>query len=116
MSDKENAISFLQNYLPDELLRLINLDSLQIEKDSFVSDKLQESFSDLLYQVQIAGTPGYIYLLFEHKSYPEKMIALQLLEYMVACWRLKARQKHPLPVIIPLVVYHGEKIGKSAYV
>ena len=44
MSDKENAISFLQNYLPDELLRLINLDSLQIEKDSFVSDKLQESF------------------------------------------------------------------------
>ena len=40
------------------------------------------------------------------------MIALQLLEYMVACWRLKGRQEQPLPMIIPLVVYHGKREWK----
>jgi predicted transposase/invertase (TIGR01784 family) len=50
-SDKENAVDFLKNYLPANLLQKINTDTLSIEKDSFVSRELKESFSDLLYSV-----------------------------------------------------------------
>ena len=49
-------------------------------------------------------------MLFEHKSYPDRLTALQVLEYMVKIWRLHLRQNplgDGLPLIIPLVVYHG---------
>ena len=69
---------------------------------------MQEYFSDLLYKVDLHGHEGYIYILFEHKSYSEKWIGLQLLEYMLQCWKLKQAGKEQVPVIIPLVVYHGQ--------
>jgi predicted transposase/invertase (TIGR01784 family) len=63
----------------------------------------------MLYEVNLADTPGYVYVLFEHKSYHEKHIHLQLLEYMIKIWRLCIKQdkKAPLPVIIPLLLCHG---------
>ena len=109
LSKKENAKSFLENYLPADILPLINLEKLEIEKDSFVTKELQNYFSDLLYKVEIEEKDVYIYMLFEHKSYSEKWISLQLLEYMLQIWKLKKEQKKPLPIIIPIVVYHGEE-------
>ena len=70
-SRPEIVRDFLQNYLPAELVNLLNLDSLELQKDNFVDDDLQEHFSDLLYKVQLHdGRFAYIYFLFEHKSYP----------------------------------------------
>ena len=80
LSLKENARSFLENYLPEEILNLVDLGSLEIEKDSFVAQDLQDYYSDLLYKVRFSGHDGYVYLLFEHKSYCERWISLQLLE------------------------------------
>ena len=109
LTKKENALNFLENYLPAEVLAIVDLANLEIEKDSFIDDELQEYFSDLLYKVRFEGEDGYIYILFEHKSYNEKWISLQILEYMLRCWKLKRSQQQTLPVIIPLVLYHGEK-------
>ncbi|MCB1160899.1 MAG: Rpn family recombination-promoting nuclease/putative transposase, partial [Leptospiraceae bacterium] len=53
MTEKENAIDFFQNYLPPELLKEIDLETLELEKESFVDDKLKEGFSDVLYRVKI---------------------------------------------------------------
>lgn len=116
-SDRTVAQDFLRNYLPSDILALLDLDALEIVKDSFVTPALQEYFSDVLYKVMFAGRPGYVYLLFEHKSYPETWIHLQLLDYLVSIWRLhlqqqpgSRRKKKPrLPVVIPLVLYHGQK-------
>ena len=108
MSKLENARSFLAEYLPDDLLEIIDLEHLSLEKDSFIDENLKEFFSDLLYKVQIQGKDGYVYILMEHKSTSAPQVALQLLEYMVRCWRAKADEKESLPVIIPLVLYHGE--------
>ncbi len=109
LSEQKNARSFLQNYLPSELREIVDFDSIKIEKDSFITKELQAYYSDLLYKVQVEGREGYVYVLFEHKSYSEKWIGLQLLEYMLRCWGLKKKQKQPLPVIIPMVVYHGQE-------
>ncbi|WP_422674112.1 Rpn family recombination-promoting nuclease/putative transposase [Caldifermentibacillus hisashii] len=35
---------------------------------------------------------GYLYFLFEHKSYPDKGISLQLLKYMVEIWEAKIKK------------------------
>jgi predicted transposase/invertase (TIGR01784 family) len=37
LSNKENARSFLANYLPKEVLPLLDLEHIEIEKDSFVT-------------------------------------------------------------------------------
>ncbi len=111
LSHKEQAEDFLKNYLPQDICRLIDFDSLNIVKDSFVDEDLKEHFSDLLYEVQLSSRPGLIYLLFEHKSTPERFTGLQLLRYMVKIWDLYLKQNHEpiLPVIIPLVIYNGHR-------
>lgn len=112
LTKKENAVSFLKNYLPQEIKDKINPEDIEIEKDSFVNEELKEYFSDLLYRVNIDGKEGYIYLLFEHKSYPDKDIGLQLLEYLLHIWKSKRKQKQILPVVIPLIIYHGNQEWK----
>lgn len=47
--------------------------------------------------------------LFEHKSHTEQFVLPQVLRYMVQYWSHwhKAHPTEALPVIIPLVLYHG---------
>ncbi|MBF0202254.1 MAG: Rpn family recombination-promoting nuclease/putative transposase [Desulfamplus sp.] len=112
-SKLENARSFLQHYLPGDVLGLMDLDSLTVCKDSFVEKELADYYSDMLYAINIAGSSGFVYVLFEHKSWYEKYVHLQLLEYMVKIWQLFLKQqkgkhpKDPLPIIIPLLICHG---------
>src|SRR3712207_4547968 len=86
-SRQENARSFLQHYLPPEISPLLDFSALEISKDSFSDPALQEHLSDLLYKVTLHEcTETHIYVLFEHKSYPERLVAFQLLRYMVRIW------------------------------
>ena len=120
-SRRENASSFLETSLPRNLLEVIDLQSLEICKDSFIEKELEDYFSDMLYKVDFAGSPGFIYVLFEHKSYDDKYLHLQLLEYMVKIWRLflkqhenkeesissglsrkRSKNKPPLPIVLPI--------------
>ena len=117
MSHKEVAADFLANYLPPAVLHHIQLDSLTITKDSFVDKEHAAHYSDLLYQVTLTGDrPGFVYFLFEHKSYPDRFVSLQLLRYVLEIWELYLKQhKKPttLPLIVPIVVYHGKPKGKA---
>ncbi|MBW1650417.1 MAG: Rpn family recombination-promoting nuclease/putative transposase [Deltaproteobacteria bacterium] len=109
LSDISNARDYFRHYLPANILNIINLDTLEIRKDSFIDEELKEFFSDMLYSVQFGKKAGYIYLLLEHKSFFDKDTPLKLLEYMVKIWKLHISQhKLPLPVIVPLVLYHGK--------
>lgn len=105
------AKDFMKNYLPEEVLKIVDLETLNPEKEHYIEDDLKESFSDLLFKANINGKEGYLYFLFEHKSYPSKRIAIQLLNYMIRIWddkTLKEKQEK-IPMIIPMVVYHGKE-------
>lgn len=107
---QENARDFLQRYLPPDLVALLDLSNLEITKDSFIDPNLQSHFSDLLYKVGLQDEgQTLIYVLFEHKSSPERFVALQLLGYMVRIWEQALHQKQPLLPILPLVFYHGSR-------
>lgn len=117
MTHLPNARSLIETNFPPEVLRTIDLDSLQFEKRDFVDAKLKEKQSDLLLSARIVEPDGssgngtgtvYVYFLFEHKSKPEPLTVLQLLSYIVRFWETQARNGHPLAPILPLVVYHGE--------
>ena len=105
--------SLIESHLPSSVIRSLDLDSLQLQKDSFVDDHLRESYSDLLYSVAWADEKGHsrtarIYLLLEHKSQIDQMTCLQLLRYVVRIWEQQHRNDQPLCPVFPLVIYHGE--------
>ena len=50
-----------------------------------------------------------LYLLFEHKSWSDSWVTLQLLRYMTRIWSRHEREirRLPLPPVIPIVIFHG---------
>ena len=115
LSREEIAREFMIHYLPSDVVDLFDMTSLEIKKDSFIEKGLKEYFSDLLYRVDTKdGDASYVYVLFEHKSYPERLISLHLLRYMVRIWEqaVKLGESKPLPPVIPVVVYHGRSKWK----
>lgn len=104
--------NLLTSYLPKGLLNLVDMSTLEPQKESYLDEKLQEQFTDLLFRVNINNKEGYIYFLFEHKSYQDKMVIFQLLKYMIAIWESKLKGNEPLPVIIPMVIYHDKGTWK----
>ena len=114
-SDLEVAKDFLTYFVPPPITELIDLTSLQLEKDSFVSHKLDENFTDLLFKTKIKDCPAYLHFLFEHKSYLSKNISLQLLQYMLEIWNTvkEKNQSESLPIIMPIVIYHGNESWSS---
>ena len=101
------AQDFLRHQLPAGLLAEIDLSTLAISKDSYVTPELRQIYSDLVYSVAYRGQdPAQrltIYLLFEHKSRPDHWVMLQLLRYIVAGGELyrdqnpKAKTLPPIP-------------------
>lgn len=109
MTKPELAADFLAQHLPAEVFALLDLTTLDEQKESFIDPELRQHFSDVLYQVQTKqGKPLYIYQLFEHKSYPDKWVAFQLLRYKVRIWEKEVAKHDRISPIITLVVYHGQ--------
>ena len=113
MSHKDVAADFFRTYLPERVTRHLRLDTLTVAKDTFVAADQREHYSDMLYSVRLAGgRKAFVYLLFEHKSSPDRFVALQLLRYMLEIWELHRKQHkgcRSLPLVIPIVVYHGRR-------
>jgi predicted transposase/invertase (TIGR01784 family) len=109
LAPPDTAAEFMSLYLPAEIASALDLSTLAVVKDSFVDERLREYFSDLLYRVKLkAGGEAFIYILLEHKSVPEPLVALQLLTYLVRIWepQLRGGAKR-LPLVFPVVFYHG---------
>jgi hypothetical protein len=110
LAQPETAADFVKNYLPADVVAMLDLTQLQPEKETFVDARLRKHFSDLLYSVPLkSGGKVFLYLLFEHKSQPDKQARLQLLRYMVRIWEQEWRKKRQLSPIVPILFYHGQE-------
>ena len=81
-----------------------------------VEEDLRGRASDLIFQVEYAGADALVYLLFEHQSSQDPMMGYRMLRYMAALWdtwRTKHKKARRLPVILPVVMYHGRKPWKA---
>jgi len=65
------AREFFDEHLPDEVKKLIDINNLKLEKDSFIEKNLKKSFVDLLFSVKFTGEDGFVYLLLENQSTPD---------------------------------------------
>lgn len=110
-SQKRIARDFIENNIPKEALEVIDMESLELEKDTFINEELKENFSDLIYRVKINNKNGYISFLLEHKSYKDKMTIFQVQRYILESWMtiIQKENKEELPIIIPMIIYHGKE-------
>ena len=114
--NKENTKHFLQKHLPKDISQHIDWDNMYLESTSYLDDQLRKHFSDLVFSVQLKGqefAASKIYLLFEHKSTSEGLVAIQILRYMALQWKEMFDQGKTtpdmLPPIIPIVIYQGRE-------
>ncbi len=110
---EDMARDFVRYYMLAEIVGDLDLDTLEVASESYISDDLKESLSDIVLSLQLKdGDLAEIYILMEHKSGLHSGTRLQLLKYMNAKWHEldKAGEfRGSLAVIIPVVFYHGKK-------
>ena len=110
LTDLVLAREFLTLNLPQALVKLIDLSTLQPIEGEFVDEAHRTHQSDILYQVStFSGIPLILYILIEHKSNPEKWAILQLLRYMLKKWEQDVTNgSDQLTPIVPILFYHGQ--------
>ena len=105
------------------VVELLDLDRLELQKDSLIDEKLKTHYSDLLCKIPVRDTDKNIvvFILLEHKASSEYWTMLQVLRYVVEIWVREynaAKEQNRLadfmlPPVLPVIVYHGERGFKA---
>ena len=114
----ERAAAELRAVLPPHVVSEVDWSSLRRESGSVVDPELRETESDLLFTARLrTGRALLLYVLLEHQSSVDRWMALRMLRYVVRQlehWRQQHPESPVLPIIIPLVMYHGPEDTWSA--
>jgi len=105
------ARDFMEIHLPVRLRAICDFNTLKLENGSFVEENLRQYFSDILYSLKtVGGSTGYIQVLIEHQSSPDKHMAFRLIRYAVAAMQNHLDAGHDkLPLVIPVLFYTGKR-------
>ena len=113
VSSDRRAAALLADFLPDSVSSQLD-PSFAPERmeGSFVDGKGRKAQCDALFRLRLLSDPGArVYVLLEHKSYPDPATPRQLLRYIVNIWESErdgARSASDrLPLVVSLVFYHG---------
>ena len=104
------AREFLEEYLPESFKTRIDLSTIKIEKESFVEKNLKKQLSDIILSVKTKNNQkAFVYCLIEAQVNPDYWIAFRLFKYILLLCERHIKDKDKLPLICPLVFYHGSK-------
>lgn len=110
LTNPVTARDFMELHLPEKLQVLCDLGTLKLESGSFVEESLRPYYSDVLYSLKTAVGEGYVHVLIEHQSTPDRCMAFRLLRYAVALMQRHLDAGHKtLPLVIPVLFYAGKR-------
>jgi predicted transposase/invertase (TIGR01784 family) len=112
MSDPEVVKGYIQHFYP-EIARIADLSSLSLENSVRLRPNLKRFEADVIYRCRFQGAADdhfYFCLLFEHKSKPDKYIAVQvglyIMELLSSIVKKRGRKLEP---VLPLIFYNGKE-------
>jgi hypothetical protein len=119
-SDPEAGKEITLLLLPEQHSHRLAGAQVTVEPETLINEAAKARYTDLLLQFHRTSggnTPessAYVYVLYEHKSYPYRWVTVQLLLYVATLWlRLTGEtaqhRNDRLPEILPVVVYHGPR-------
>ena len=106
MSDEANVRKFIKEFLPKDISSQIDLKEIKLIPTEKIKG-YNKYYMDIAVECKIADTKGQLYFVFEHKSYPDPGVLLQILSYMTVTWDEQRKKNVPLTPVIPVVIYHG---------
>lgn len=113
MQIKEVGEAFLKTHLPSSIKTHLDFDTLKFEPTSYVDSRLNLNICDVVYSAKLADRLAYFVTLIEHQSTAVKLMPLRLLGYqfdaMEPYGERNGKSTRPLPLVYPVVVYHGER-------
>ena len=112
MSDPEVAKSYIKHFYP-EIAQIATLESLRLENSVSIRPNLKQFEADVIYRCRFKGEEVahfYFCLLFEHKSKPDKHVAVQVgLYIMELLSRMVKKRGRRLEPVLPLIFYNGKE-------
>jgi hypothetical protein len=114
LSDPVLAAAELKVVLPKEVADEIAWENLELDSNRFVTDNLDNQFTDLLYKTTIRNHDIRIRILLEHSSHAKPFELLQTLQYQVRQWERDVQQKkhvgspQRLTPILTFILHHSE--------
>ncbi|MEX2590940.1 MAG: Rpn family recombination-promoting nuclease/putative transposase, partial [Chitinophagales bacterium] len=108
-SQPEKARQYFEDSLPENVLKQIDLNSLQVQSGSFIDEKLNNTFSDILFKVRLKDKKESCWLsvLVEHKSRKDRYVTVQIGHYIFSALLQQIREKKKPAPIVPVLFYHG---------
>ncbi len=106
MSDEANVRKFIKEFLPKDISSQIDLKEMKLIPTEKIKG-YNKYYMDIAVECHISNTKGQLYFVFEHKSYPDPGVLLQILSYMTVTWDEQKKKNKPLTPVIPVVIYHG---------
>jgi hypothetical protein len=115
----KTAKEFLKHVLKSKVQDLVDIERLEIDRDSYIDKRLKKYYLDILYRIPLKDSDEHIviFILIELKTNNDKWTIFQVTEYIVRIWSgelAKAKKEKRLgtflfPMIIPIIFNHGEK-------
>jgi predicted transposase/invertase (TIGR01784 family) len=102
----------LRGFVHEAWVEQLDFATLEVFKDSFVSDNLIERSDDIIWRLRWGDKWLYVYLLLEFQSTIDNFMAVRIMvyigllyQYLIDTQKMKAKDK--LPPVLPLVLYNG---------
>lgn len=116
-SQRQVVLDYLNNFIDKKIVSHFDLRTIRLESGAYIDKDLKEFASDLEFSIEWKKKTrkkieAKIYVLIEHKSYVPEFIHVQLLNYMTNKWMDDIKNKRPLTLVLPIVIYHGKKKWK----
>lgn len=111
LSDKNSVLSFIKRYLPENITKSLTVDDVELIAESFIDNCFREQISDVMIKIKRDHKDIYLYSILEIKSKPDKLTAAQLMSYVLKAMLkfINEKEKKPLPMIYPFILYHGDR-------
>jgi predicted transposase/invertase (TIGR01784 family) len=110
MTNPKVAEEFFRKSLPEHIKKAIDFSSIELKKESYIDDKLKLQITDLLYSARFNGREGFLYVLLEHASTPDRFLPFRMHKYVSAIMEdhLKNKENKTLPLVYPMILYSGK--------
>ncbi len=114
-SNPEMVKDLLIGFLNADWVCELNFDTLERVNTMYISDKLHERESDIVWKIKWRGNDLYILILIEFQSTIDSFMAVRMLAYIALLYQdiikqdVVVRNEKKLPPVLPLVLYNGEQ-------
>lgn len=111
LSNPTTTKDILELYLPKEVLAVIDLNQLSLQRDSFIDDEHRAFAVDVLYKTSFQNEDGYVWILLEHQSTDDPWLPVRIFKYVGIIWEhlRKTSKSHSVPLIYPMIIYNGNR-------